>query len=99
MNSSVLLQTELQCVPTQWMILDCTPKQVVASWLTKQSHSEFVDTMECQLEGAAYDSKEEYIKQRPQLLKQFSNLYEKGYQVVICPDSFTAPREEPGLDW
>jgi hypothetical protein len=85
MNSSVLLQTELQCVPTQWVLIDFTPGQEVCSWVKSLKDGSHLDSMSCSLKATSndFDSlKACYVKNRPQLLKDFMSLYESGYRFL-----------------
>lgn len=79
MNSSVLLQTELQCVPTQWILVDCTPEHAVNKWLHELPDANFIDVLPVERFNISGSLKESYVQSRPLLLKRFSELYELGW--------------------
>jgi tetratricopeptide (TPR) repeat protein len=83
MDASVLLQTELQCVPTQWLFVDCTRDQRVANWIKDNKEVDYLpfiwpdDIAQNETPPSYRTMKRWYIQRRPQFLQRFSTLYDQ----------------------
>lgn len=86
MHSSIILQTELQCLPTQLLFVDCT-SNFVKSLLSPKTE-EFVDVLSIMSlasivnkNSSSENMKTNYKSLRPIVLKEFSQIYEKAYEI------------------
>jgi len=98
MSSSVLLQTELLSVPTQWVIFDCSPQSRWADVVPSDIPLLSVIKVSCQPTNSNLDEvdtsdettnvhKKYYIAQRPTVLNRFLQLFEQGH--VTCMYLYT----------
>lgn len=81
MHSSIILQTELQCLPTQLLFVDCT-QNFVKSVLTPKTEG-CVDVLSVlslpSITKNSEDIKSNYKNLRPIIIKEFSQIYDKAY--------------------
>lgn len=80
-DCSNLLQTEALCVPTQWVILDCTPEAVARPWLRKDvgDSIDFIELPRAELEpGASAEAiKRALIAARPKVTGALLDAFER----------------------
>jgi len=93
MDSSIILQTELLLVPTQWVIVDATVGLRLRSWLPRGADLDYLPVVgddapaeeeEEEEEGGSDGAhKEGYVAEvRPRFIERFSRLYEKGWGLI-----------------
>src|SRR4051812_32082344 len=81
MHASVVLQTELQCLPTQLLMIDCTSNYVVNSTLPSnvEKYVDILQVREFVHNFEQNEPKASYKAARPLLLQKFSALYDAAY--------------------
>jgi hypothetical protein len=103
MHASILLQTELQCLPTQLVLVDCTSVRGLQSLLPSSVES-CVDIFEVGPLVKQFDKndpKPAYKAARPLILQHFSALYDNAYVVSVISSSHTlgSQTKAPEGDW
>lgn len=99
MSASILLQTEVICVPTQWIVFDCTTTKsnCLAALIDKLGSKEVplfsvirLPTPEDALNTSIdetnldeYNLKNKYLSLRPALMREFIVAYENGFVISI----------------
>jgi tetratricopeptide (TPR) repeat protein len=82
MDASIILQTELLCVPTQWLFVDMTRDHRVKGWISPLDKTNAIDYLTFQHEELSSNNPKEFKKlykaSRPNFLEQFGGLYDKS---------------------